>query len=170
MSFDSYFISAFADEDKSEPVFSGEITGGQTDYEFSFPFETKTLEVNLYYRDNGILSQPKTKTVDFENGERLVLSTDEITSSAQAILEYNVASERVLKISLNENQSGEYRLTGSDSLGVTLAEGRIRFTPSLKAMIIFSIMYQRKFFTTHIRRRYFCMRILTERPLTQAAL
>lgn len=121
--FDSYFISAFADEDKSEPVFSGEITGGQTDYEFSFPFETKTLEVNLYYRDNGILSQPKTKTVDFENGERLVLSTDEITSSAQAILEYNVASERVLKISLNENQSGEYRLTGSDSLGVTLAEG-----------------------------------------------
>ncbi|WP_124100569.1 hypothetical protein [Ruminococcus sp. Marseille-P6503] len=122
-SFDSYFISAFADDNKSEPVFSAEITGGQTDYEFSFPFETKTLEVNLYYRDNGILSEPKTKTVDLEKGEKLVLSTDEITSSAQAVLEYNVSSERVLKISLNENQSGEYRITGSDSMGVTLAEG-----------------------------------------------
>lgn len=121
--YDSYFISAFADGNTDEPVFSGEITDGQTDYEFNFPFETTTLEVNLYYRDNGVLSQPNTKTVDFENGESLVLTTEDITASAQASLEYSVSTERVLTVTLSEEQTGEYRLTGSNTLGITLAEG-----------------------------------------------
>ncbi len=124
-SYDSYLVMAYADGDTEEPCYSGEISGS-TQAEFAFPYETKKLSVSLYYRDNGVLSQPLTKEVDFESGESLLLDSDEVTSSAQVTLEYKVNSERVLKVTLGENES-EFRLTDEGSLGISLEEGSNTF-------------------------------------------
>lgn len=115
-----YHLLVFGDGDTENPVYTNETTN--TEDGFYYPVECKTLNIKLYYKNKGVLSEPVIKEIDLINGEKLTIITGEITSGAQLELEYKTNEPALLEVRRNE-ESGQYNITGTGSVYFPLKEG-----------------------------------------------
>ncbi len=115
-----YSVVVFADADTDNPIYTNETTSEQD--AFFYPVGTEKLIVQLYYKENGILSRPFSKEIDLVNGERLEIVTPEITSGTQLELAYKANTDSLLKVQINE-ENGQYNIDGEGSVYFPLNEG-----------------------------------------------
>lgn len=117
-SYDAYKLSVYGD---AELLYSGELEKSVTSTAVVFPEGTQQLTVELCYKDNGIWSKPLSKTVDL-NREYIRLTTGKVTGASQATLEYHVAAERLLELSVNGTE-GSFALRDEGELSFDLQQG-----------------------------------------------
>ncbi len=115
-----YTLVAIADADTENPVYMNVTTNEQD--AFFYPEGTEKLTIQLYYKNDGILSEAVTKEIDLINGEMLLLATEEITAGTQLELVYKTDAQTLLEIWLNE-ESGQYNIEGAGSVYFPLSAG-----------------------------------------------
>ena len=114
----AYKLVVYQDE---EMIYNGELEGDVKSSGAVFREGAKKLRILLYYNKNGFWSPAKIKDIDLAD-EVLRLNSVDVTGSGQAVIEYIVKSERLLKVVLNDEE-GNYRLSDSGSLFLDLKEG-----------------------------------------------
>ena len=123
---DGYAVICYADDNKDEPVYTSDLMT-ETACEFSYPFDTMKIEVELYKSTDSVLSKAISKTIDFENGEYLKINTEDVTNSAQAEIAYNAANDAILRVVVNEEEAIEYNISGQSTAGISLSQGTNSF-------------------------------------------
>ena len=117
----TYKITAIADGDRENPIYVDEGLE-DTSVSFFYPTDATKLEVELFYTQNGILSEVKTKTIDLTGGEYLRVAAEDVVSDALLPLEYSVKSQTELKVTVN-GVEGTYLVDGENVLYLTLQTG-----------------------------------------------
>lgn len=116
--YDAYRLLVNAD---GETVYTADLESGITEESIVFPEGTKSLEIQLAYKDGDIWSGKNTKTVSLED-EWLERTTDEISGSSQLVISYKAGAEHPLYVKVNENE-GNFSINGEGSLAFDLSEG-----------------------------------------------
>lgn len=116
--YSAYKLVVYQDE---EMIYNGELEGEVKSSGVVFDEGAKKLQILLYYNNNGFWFPAKIKDIDLAD-EVLKLNSADVTGSGQAVIEYIVKSDRLLKVLLNEEE-GDYRLSDSGSLFLDLKEG-----------------------------------------------
>lgn len=117
---DEFNVIVIGDGDDEEPVFTGTVTDRFTS--FYYKKDVKELEITIYYKDDGVLSEPVSKKIDLADGESLNVLTDEVTGDSQVKLSYATEDETTLNVKLNEEE-GQYTIKDSDEILFGLSQG-----------------------------------------------
>lgn len=115
--YSEYRLQFYADD---ETVYTDTFTRDETGNTVSFPEGTAKLKAELSYR-NDIWSAPLKKEV-FVDEEYISAATDDITGSGQITIEYKTASNRHLKVVVNDVEKG-YSINGTGDIAFDLKEG-----------------------------------------------
>ena len=116
-------------KDQNEILYNGDFEKNVTANRVLFSENATELQIKLYYKDDNVWSAPKEKTIQLQD-EYLKLATTEVTSSAQAVIEYKVHAERELVVQVNE-EAGTYNVTGEGNLSFNLAAGENKILAEL---------------------------------------
>lgn len=119
------FVCAFADGGQ-EPIFFQNVqpSEGQKVI-FDYVESNKDIELYVYTRDNGNLSEPIIKKISVEKFA-VEIETEEVTSDVQAKIRYDI-SESDATVSLND-KAQDIHLSGKGEFAVTLNEGENTLT------------------------------------------
>ncbi len=115
-----YTVLAIANGDTDNPIYLNEPENNQDS--FFYPVGTEQLTIQLFYKDDGVLSEPVTKEIDLVNGEKLQIVTEEITSGTQLELAYKAMVPSLLEVWLNE-EYGQCNIEGESSVYYPLSAG-----------------------------------------------
>lgn len=108
-------------EEDGEEIYSGDFESNTHSTGVVFSAAAKELQLKLYYKNNGIWSDPKIKKISLEE-EYLKITSDDVTSSEQVSFEYQVKSDRLLYVKVNDDE-GNYKIKDSGNLSFALEEG-----------------------------------------------
>lgn len=118
---DEYIVAVYTPDDLLEPMFSAVYDPGITSTSLNINTTAEFIRIELSYRINGITSEISRKKIFFNNGIAISISTPEQTSSAQAVIEYDVKSAINASVSIN-GDTEEIVLNGSGQFSVSLGE------------------------------------------------
>ncbi len=115
-----YTVLAIANGDTDNPIYMNEPKDNQDS--FFYPVGTEQLTIQLFYKDDGVLSEPVTKEIDLVNGEKLQVVTEEVTSGTQLELAYKTMAPSLLEVWLNE-EYGQSNIEGENTVYYPLSAG-----------------------------------------------
>lgn len=115
-----YYLVVYTDADSENPIYTNTTTNCQE--VFFYPTDAKKVIINLYYKNNGILSEVLEKEINLVNGEKLQIVTPEVTAASQLELAFKNEARTILSVRVNE-QSGTYNLMEPGSLYFPLQPG-----------------------------------------------
>ncbi|MBR3683252.1 MAG: hypothetical protein IKL78_00080 [Lachnospiraceae bacterium] len=115
-----YKIMVVADGNADEPIIN--TSTEDTTASFYYPTGTSKLKIGVQYVWDGVASDIKSKIIDFEAGEYLKVPDGDVVSDSLLSIEYNATADRELSLRVND-VDGKYRITGQDSMNVTLEDG-----------------------------------------------
>lgn len=118
---DEYIIAVYTSTDLNEPMFSTVYESWVTDSSLNIDTTAEFIRVELSYRINGITSEILRKDIYLDNGISISVSTQDMTSSSQAIIDYDIKNSINAIVSVN-GKTDEVRLTGNGQFSVILGE------------------------------------------------
>lgn len=118
----TYKVLAIADGDRENPVFGGE-ESEEAYVSFFYPTDATKLEIEIcYFKEDGLVSEVKTKTVALSGGEYLRIPEGDVVGEALLPLAYSVSAPTELKVSIN-GVEGAYLVDGEGVLRLSLQTG-----------------------------------------------
>lgn len=142
-----YNVVAIADGDSEKPIYTGTVYEEGTS--FYYPKEAKEVEITLYYKVDGVLSDSVSKKINLENGEYLLMDTDNVTGDSQVKFTYSADGDATLQAIINEEQ-GSYNIKGENDIMFGLVtgvndvdvrfEGKNRIVYCVKEEVYYSIV------------------------------
>lgn len=118
----TYSVFAIADGDRENPIYNSDVLD-ETNVSFFYPVDATKLEIEIsYFKDGGVASEVKTKTIELTAGEYLRISSGDVVGEALLPLEYSVNGPTELKVSVN-GVDGAYLVDGEGVLRLSLQSG-----------------------------------------------
>ena len=119
-------------EEKEEPIYSETLTSGTNCTSAVFPRDTKNLTISLEWYDGSIWSKPNMKTVDLAGGETLSLRTEEVTGGSQAVIDYSVKQDRMVRYFLDDGSENVQEVSGEGYFSLPLHDDVNRIYASME--------------------------------------
>lgn len=115
------FVTAFADG-STEPIYYENLADySERQTVFDYTEANSTLSIQVYKRQNGVLSAPWQKDIDLKN-LAVEIPTPENTNRSQAEVVYNMKESGEGTVTLN-GESSAVRLDGNGTFAVSLTDG-----------------------------------------------
>lgn len=114
-----YIIAVYSPIGSDEPIFAAEYEPDINASSILADSQAGSFKIELAYRKDGLVSSAAVKEFKMDTGTTIAIITDEVTNSAQTVIEYNTSAAVTAAVSVN-GETETVNLSGSGYFSVDI--------------------------------------------------